>query len=419
MMLRTLGWLGLVLSVTRPAQAFLVTMHASRSACERDDVHEISRPVYPDRPESSEQFPYKYQYARGSDASKPVIVFMPGGPGGGSISDGGSHVVPEGYGVVLTDQRGANCNDRRGEGFPEAGYQTRYLADDVVDIIRRERLTHYILYGHSYGTMHATMVASMIEARRKAGEDIAAPEAVVLEGVIGHAFGAGEAVAHFQREWKNVKTRLNETVLARLRSDSTPFADLDEAGGRWGTLLQNGLYTGRLARGSDLARTLNFLGTDQESQLHELVANSNSGAEGYGELFRIIGCREIFADFPHRMVLERGELVAEGQTCRGEELVDAYDSKNWPIEAPTYYFAGTRDPATPLVHAEYAFKNSASRQPRLVVVGEAGHSPLMYGLSTAGCRTKVWEALQVGGAHLQQALWDCHWPWSITLQEGR
>lgn len=415
MTLRSIG-LMIVAAVLAPsAEAFIVTIRASRGACDREDVHEISRPVYPDRPDS-ESFPYKYQYVRGTDDSKPVIVFMPGGPGGGAITDDWSGFVPEGYGVVLTDQRGANCNDRRSDGFPAAGYQTRYLADDVVEIVRHEGLRNYILYGHSYGTMHATMVASQIEARRKAGEDLAAPAAVVLEGVIGHAFGAGEAVGHFQKEWAHVKTRLAPEVQERLRKVSLPFAELDDVAGRWGTLLQNGLYAGRFPQGNDLARSINFLGTDEEPQLRELVANSQTGADGYGELFKIIGCREIFVDFPHRMVLRRGELTPEGQTCAGGELVDAYDSQNWPIEAPTFYFAGARDPATPLAHAEYAYAHSVSRNRNLIMVGEAGHSPLMHGFRSAGCRGKVWDSLSRGGDQLQPALWDCHWPWSVTLK---
>jgi hypothetical protein len=64
-------------------------------------------------------------------------------------------------------------------------FSTREIAGDTIAAIADRRLTHYILFGISYRTALGTTVAHEIEAR-----GLPPPDAVVLEGVLGRAFGA-------------------------------------------------------------------------------------------------------------------------------------------------------------------------------------------------------------------------------------
>jgi surfactin synthase thioesterase subunit len=55
----------------------------------------------------------------------------------------------------------------------------------VLAIVEELRLDDYMLYGISYGTLLATLVASRAEER-----GLPLPKAIVLEGVLGMAFDA-------------------------------------------------------------------------------------------------------------------------------------------------------------------------------------------------------------------------------------
>ena len=49
--------------------------------------------------------------------------------------------MPENYDYILTDPRGAGCNRI---ALPDSAYTTENLADDVLEVIRNERLDRYI-----------------------------------------------------------------------------------------------------------------------------------------------------------------------------------------------------------------------------------------------------------------------------------
>lgn len=393
--------------------------------CNQADVFTIERPLYPNQ-KHSKTFRYRYQLFKGGAVDSPVIVALPGGPGVASISANPASfpMVGPGFNIIYTDQRGSGCNILEGKEVSDQAYSTENFASDIIAIIKKENLKKYVLYGHSFGTVHATVTASLIEQARAHGEFINLPQALILEGIIGRYFKAGEALTAYQTSWNNVLDRLPEDVQVQLRKPLPPFSDLSEVSDRWGAFLFNQLYNGRFpeenvyARSFNLEWKLKLLASNNPSDIEKIKNEiSNSQAEDYGYTFRVLGCNEVFTDYPSKFSLANGTLNGIGNYCDGLKITRPYDSKSWPNTIPVFYFEGTDDQATPLWQARYHVENQPSGKKHFILIEGASHMPLSYSLTAANCKKAVWDSLIDDGENLSVALQTCKWPWSISLDE--
>lgn len=146
------------------------------------------------------EFAYRFQKFW-DPAAGPTILYIPGGPGEGSINERslkdkslamqlmfGRMGFPKNSPIIFTYPRGVGCN--RGFLFQPTEISSRHFADDILAMIKATGLNNYIIYGVSYGTQLATMVAS-----RAASREAPSPRALVLAGTIGN-----EAVAAFVKQ---------------------------------------------------------------------------------------------------------------------------------------------------------------------------------------------------------------------------
>ena len=117
--------------------------------------------MFPEQADSP-TFGYSYKVFPGTDPNAATIVFLPGGPGGTSISvERDEDHAPASYTLIATDPRGVGCNAApSSDYYPDEFYSSLHFADDVIAIIEREKLDNYLIYGVSYGTQLATMVAT-------------------------------------------------------------------------------------------------------------------------------------------------------------------------------------------------------------------------------------------------------------------
>jgi pimeloyl-ACP methyl ester carboxylesterase len=121
------------------------------NGCNGPEIVRFERPVVPGQPKT---FSYAVQVHHGADADSPFIVFMPGGPGYTTINTIPLELLP-GLNYVLTDQRSTGCNVAD-DNWPDAALTTDILAEDVADAVVRLNLKNYVLFDHSFGTVHAT-----------------------------------------------------------------------------------------------------------------------------------------------------------------------------------------------------------------------------------------------------------------------
>ncbi len=69
---------------------------------------------------SSVTFDFKYAVIRTASPGSPTVLYVPGGPGGASIGDDSiPPLIPDEYGLILTDPRGVGCNDSRKSKFSD------------------------------------------------------------------------------------------------------------------------------------------------------------------------------------------------------------------------------------------------------------------------------------------------------------
>jgi len=284
-------------------------------------------------------------------------------------------------------------------------------------------LDNYVLYGHSYGTELATVVASRLGA---------APHAVLLEGVLGRAFHAGELPAQaYSDQWANV---LRPSLPADAQAILDGDAPLGIDGTLWGKYMMAMMPRGSGAQGHPLINSLLLLsqdvatqtGTNVDDNRAMLAAEVRSFADLEGVtpaglvLQRHVACREISDKIPSDnidVVLDHGLLVPSprvGTLCTGLTLDAPYDAATDRIVAPSFYFVGELDPATPKLQSDYHFAaNTGSPRTRVTIRG-GGHLPLHFNLATdpEPCALAIVGAVATDG-DLAAALATCKRPATV------
>jgi pimeloyl-ACP methyl ester carboxylesterase len=382
---------------------------SASAACYGSDVQSMTLPLYWDR-SGSPTFEYKFEVQRSSRPDVPFVVVVPGGPGAPSIGyasfAGGS--IPADLNVVYTDPRGSNCNAPPAGHFPLDAYATEYLARDVKAVIERLQLQDFYVYGHSYGTVQATVLTSILER-----ESTFVPSALVLEGILGRHLGNGyaEQIADFDTQWQAVKEMLDPGVAASFEQEPLPLGFTSR---QWARYIAESLYEGVVPGvGIRLQIMLNQLAAGDPATDDRLTSYFSQLDGGFRYLVdpyvNAIGCRELYGTITGRDLVEGHLVPTSDDACKllGVSFSDPYDSAAWPTTVPIYYFEGSNDPATPPSYAVYHFDKHRGSPRHFAYVLEASHDPLTQSLNTAGCSDAVWQSILFGSGTLRGALGRC------------
>ena len=359
-------------------------------------------PVDPSNPTQTGSYDFYYSHII-RDVSAPTIVYLPGGPGSGSINSG--KTFPEVYNVVFIDPRGTGCNFKDSNDFSPSFFSTDFVTNDIVALIKHLKLTNYIIYGHSYGTILATYTVKKVEE----DNEIVKPRGVLLEGVVGKAWETwkkreeyrAEVATRFINENTNVKTLLSDP-------SNLPFGYRAEY---WGYKLE---YAGRIwnYRLQEMNDLFNFLnGNNVDIHTKEQFQSSYEDFEfQFNEakqteldfLFKQVACTELseVIDIGKRIpILDNGSIKMV-EHHRSHEFNDQcldvktpyrpYDSKKLQIQSPIIYVNGETDTATPVWSARYHFDNQAMTSKKTFIeVSKGGHYPIKY--MPLVCKSKFFE----------------------------
>jgi pimeloyl-ACP methyl ester carboxylesterase len=385
----------------------LALSNALAEHCSGSEIHRIERQA-PD----GRHFSYGYRFKAPTGRDAPVLVFLPGGPGAGSM-DAPPDFLPEGWGYLLTDPRGVGCNtlaETPSGAASSAFFTTKNVADDVIAAIRDRKLDTYVLFGVSYGTALGTTVIHTIE---KANDP--KPRAVVLEGVLGRAFGKDFVGGEYLEQWDRVRRSLPADVLTELETRPKPFG-LDSL--QWSRALMELLPVSPTFVASNLgalSQQRSDVTPETRKEIVALFRESGSAppltAPGEVELYRQIACREIMDTVPASdldVVFSKGNLVRnsaeEGTKCAGLKVETPYDSAKLQFKTPVYYFIGQDDVATPAFQGEYHFAKHEGPATKIVSTG-AGHNSLE--LNQEPCARAVMTSIGGGGTDLDAVLATC------------
>lgn len=376
-------------------------VRAAELPCEGTEIITIERPLYPDE-KDIKTFKFKFQYKTPQSANFPTVIFLPGGPGGTSIGTTKDQIPPE-FGIILTDPRGVGCNRVKVKNARRF-YSTTNFADDIAAIVSTLNLKNYILYGHSYGTVLATVTAVHI-----AQLNLTKPTSVVLEGVVGNAiFDVGGGISPKARVWEEVKLEL--LPAARLALAQPKPMGIDET--QWGFFLTAilGAYGEPYTVG-----LLNLMADPNSAQFQQLknyilslsMPSEKDDLDRF-ELWKIVSCRELAEVMPGYatdVILKNGMWAADSADyCSKIKMDTPYLPMAWQIPVPIYYFVGDRDPQTTPEMGISHFNSQFLAPKHLVYVRGGGHSSLEYSL--ADCSQTVFSAIAELG-DLSKKLTSC------------
>lgn len=404
-------WLGLLLILGTPFVS--LAAHAPFDpTCLLSTVQKIPISIYP-KQTNSPVYSLSYQYYPPLKKGLPTVIVVPGGPGVGLILDWKSPElrealnelgVPKDYGLIFSEPRGVGCNEADEATIPTDSLTTENLAYDLLTIIRHNHLNNYVIYGHSYGTAVSTVLANLAE-----NDGGPKPRAVILTGTIDSAkTGVGGSIYSFEKtQWDALKTRLPKQVLTRI-SDPTPPLGLSQE--VWSQFIELGLYLAyRMDNGVwnhflyDSLMLLNSNSPKKDAALLKTIRDftqeeDNDPAKWGDRLWNKIECDE-FTDTEPEIKVIAGELLPleDSDICVGRGVTLPYDSKNYPIRSPLYYFEGTLDPATPFDQGYAHYINNASfsgTDSAFVGISGGGHARL--GAYFQDCIEPLWGVILSG-----------------------
>jgi len=356
----------------------------------------------------SQTFPYRAE-RRDAGPGQPWVIYLPGGPGQTSI--GAAPPGPGAYNWILTDPRTQGCNAVA--GIPDESLTSEALARDVLAIIKAQAIpTGYLIYGQSYGTVVATILASLAEA------DLSAPKpgAILLEGVNGRAArahalmwpsGTSGVITPQQEEWVRIRSLILPAAIAELDATPPPLGFTAEQRGAYlYAILPFGDYP---VIGNYVASQVNKLaGTPEDRGALQKSISSALAAPSREPIATQIRCRELWARVP-TVTYSGGQIIGIGDSCAAAGLtLTPWDSKVWSVAKPIIYFEGERDSLTDPENAGYHFWSHYGAPRTFVYVrGGAGHLPLSSQMFYSGCRGSVWEGI-VGHTNLKTAVQGCN-----------
>ncbi len=355
------------------------------SYCYSKVVKIIQRPVAEG---SQSLFDYRYSVSPGSNPDLPVVIFVPGGPGQTSMEM--PFGIPTEFTLIRTDPRSMGCNS--GAAFPDEGLSSKMIAEDLLALIQDLSPRNYILYGISYGTMVATMVANLAEK-----SNVTPPTALVLEGTIGRAFKEGEYFKDTLNRWRWLKGSLSPEVQEILDKSEVP---LGVSSKQWAAWLSTALIHGVLPSGGDYAiDELMLLDPSQPDSYRQglqfrVKKMSEPPSPDRVRIYKNIACQEIASDIrdiKYDFDWQNGNLiVTDDRFCDGIPFQKRFDAKQYPVTIPIYYFIGDLDPVTPGFQSDYHFESQKGPRYR-INVANGGHNS--FATNLADCAGSIWMAI--------------------------
>jgi pimeloyl-ACP methyl ester carboxylesterase len=325
----------------------------------------------------SPEFEFHYERIRGTDPTLPVLLVVPGGPSGGVIGSRLFGDLTE-FTQLQADPRGVgrNSNPR----LTDASFRCESLARDLLAVVRKEKVDHYIIWGGSFGSILATIIASMAKA-----EGLPEPKAVLLEGVAGKWQRASDYVARSDQAWERVKAGLSSA--ARELLEELPKYGLTSE--QWAQALAGPFTAGHLEEKGDavaafLAPLLRLDEKGRQEYVDQFIRPGVSDRPiPNSRLQDVVYSREFYSDYaerpPKSQRFERGRFIVTFQDAplKGLHFDHPYDSKNYPVDVPFYYLEGARDAFTPPALARHHVETHTTAQRYYIEVEQGGHQPLM------------------------------------------
>jgi proline iminopeptidase len=311
----------------------------------------------------------------------PSLIFFTGGPGVSSRST--EFEIPN-TNVIFFEQRGISCSkpDTQELYLDPNFYSSENTAKDAKAILDFLGIKKATIYGQSYGTIPATIFASLFKSKTNA---------LIIEGVI---YEGNESLWHsrikkdllqqfFNRQPENIQAK----ILTLSQSGKLPKTWFSKLGGMM-LYMNNGIET--------FQTFFDNIITMEENDFINFVLNfypSPHIAEDYSfgdVMMGMIGCQEIsMSDSTLSLDLEFNGNILNFSNISSEyqercvplnltsKRYVPYRAINYPVFANTYYFLGENDGATDIHQGMNHFRNVAKIDKNLIILKKGGHLPAL------------------------------------------
>lgn len=318
------------------------------------------------------------------DPQKPSMIYFNGGPGGSSHFSQFSLLTD--WNVIYLDQRGTACSRPYLEEtfFNPEFITSKNIAADADQIRKYLGISKWSIYGHSYGTVPATIYA----------HDFAAyTTAVVLEGVIDQGdqdlYRAPRRKYLAQNYLDELPSDLKKKVIEFSQTQTKVFIS---------SLIMGFMYDDNPF---DLLTEYlqKILNIEKQLHLQNRLSDKNSEDDSKSLLYFSkfnwlnIVCKELSfnhlgSNFEHELIdnqffyiTSQDLLNKRIEECRSIGLTDLslyknYDAKDYPLFVPVTYFQGTVDGATVAPKAIHHYKSASKGPTQLFLKINGGHSPI-------------------------------------------
>lgn len=348
----------------------------------------VKVPIDYNSPQSPTTLIYSYTTSK-FDPAKPSLIYFMGGPG--SSSHGSEFSLPN-TNVIFFEQRGIGCSrPKTQELFLDPSYySSENTANDALLILNAYDINKAAIFGHSYGTVPATIFASIFPKRT---------QALLLEGVV---FKADESLWISPRKigyMQNFFDLLTENQRHRILSVS---ARPDIPKTWFSYMARMALSVGNFKDGlmGFLDSTVFATSENQEQADKEFAeamtdmiptADTTTPAEqgGLGEVtMGMIACQEMNMADPmmsHLLYFENERLIPDRNNIERTSMCEPlglahvekpqYSAERYPFDAPVTYFLGEHDSATSLDQGLNHFNFSGSKNKQALILLKGGHAP--------------------------------------------
>lgn len=408
--------LKMVVTMLAMFMGIMTTTSSALADCQSLNVRSVQVDLHHDPTSESPEsrFNYRFQIAKTAAPDAPTVIYIPGGPGQTSISERLSVSLPEGWGLIQTDPRGTGCNHDKASELPLSALTTEFIARDILAAIKSLGLKRYILYGVSYGTMVAQVAGGIAAIERDLHLE---PEAIVLEGTIGHSFShRGEVLDGFRSRWDRLFSSLPPHIQQAFRTNPLPLGySKDEWGSAITFLLNYGSSLPTESSLETLLRQATSSSSDEQAKARltlSLFGQPPASRPEYTRVFRAIACREITLDAHGyngqdvSVVLENGKLsIDTNHGCNEKFLTRPFDARDWRSQSPIYYIQGSDDPSTPLPQAVYSYDQQTRSQRAMIVIPGGGHGTAETDLGS--CYLDILKQIGSNQPKLEEVLKQC------------
>lgn len=341
------------------------------------NLSSLSLPAFAEN-QDSPAFSLYFWTQKPLNSDLPTLALIPGGPG--QTFHELEWVHNDDINLLYFDPRGMGCSTPTNDSLinnPEF-YSAKRIAQDLEQLRKHLKIAKWSVYGHSYGTIPASIYASMFPD---------SVENLLLEGTVlkgGKDFWYSKA-----------RRSLLDTILQKTSpnlQEKILSLDKNNLHSVWfSQTLLDSLPQGYNKESFEKRLTQNYKSNQKKTFTPQLRQPKDLNPYFSSKAHLILSCKELAADqfSPQRLFYFEGnffDFVKDStyqKWCQEWPLQnDTYDAKNFPIKiTTTFYFQGEYDYLTPQEESFEHYKNNQSQHKYFFSLKNGGHNPFSLSLN--------------------------------------